>query len=155
MAIVRPLADIADTVGVPIELAFRRARLPYLALDRADVYIPSERFLSFLIGLVWRDGIDDLGFLVGGRFGVNCIDPDMSRYLRRAPTLFTAMQAFAELSNRTVTNCDVGIAAAPGANVTRFYHSPSCNDTDPASVQIAWFGVMAMLGLVHMFHGPG
>ena len=155
MAIVRPFADIADTVGVPIELAFRRARLPYMALDRADVYVPSERFLSFLIGLVWREGIDDLGFLVGGRVGVNSIDPNLSRYLRGSPTLFVAMQAFAELSNRTVTNCHVGLSAAPNANVTRFYHSPSCKDSNPASAQIAWFGLMAMLGLVRMFRGPG
>ncbi|MGD9340571.1 MAG: helix-turn-helix domain-containing protein [Chromatiales bacterium] len=155
MAIVRPFADIADTVGVPIELAFRRARLPYMALDQADVYVPSERFLRFLIGLVWREGIDDLGFLVGGRVGVNGIDPNLSRYLQRSPTLFEAMQAFAELSNRTVTNCHVGIAAAPGANVTRFYHSPSCKDSNPASAQIAWFGLMAMLGLVRTFRGPG
>jgi AraC-like DNA-binding protein len=101
-----------------------------------------------------REGIEDLGFRVGQRFGANCADPYLSDLLRQSPTLYQGLLRASELVNKTVSHCRLGILQPPLSKHTFFFHSPSCDEHNPAISQIGWFGLMMLIDTVRVFAGP-
>ena len=154
VAVVRPFTQLLAEVGAPIERHFRLAGLPYYALESADNYVPSQRFWAFLVNTAYREAIEDLGFRVGQRFGANCADPHLTSLLRESPTMYQGLLKASSLTNRTITNCRVGILQPSDCSYSLFYHQPSCDVDNPAIEQIGWFGLMTLLGMVREFTGP-
>jgi AraC-like DNA-binding protein len=154
VAIVRPFVSLLEDIGAPVERAFRQAGLPYSALEDVNNYLPSHRFLTFLVNMSRSEGILDLGFRVGEKFGSNGADPRMSALLLSVPTLYQGLLKASELSNRTVTNCRVGLLQPPDSGHAYFFHRPSCRADNPAIDQIAWFGLMTCIGMIRVYTGP-
>ena len=100
------------------------------------------------------EGIRDLGFLVGQTFGANSADPRMKNLLHESLTLYSGIKQLSELTNRTVSHCQLGVLQPPGCEYSYYYHSPSCNADNPAIEQIGWFGLMTLIDSVRMFTGP-
>ena len=154
VAVVRPFARFLADIGAPVEREFVQAGLPYCALENVNNYIPSHRFWAFLVNVAHAEGIRDLGFRVGERFGADSPDPRMTDLLQRSPTLYRGLLAASELSNRTISHCHVGIVQPPECEYAHFYHIPSCSTDNPAIEQIGWFGLMALLDMVRVYTGP-
>lgn len=148
MAVVQPFAHFLSDIGASVERGFRRARLPYTALDDVDHYVPSHRFWAFLVDMSRTEGIQDLGFRVGKRFGADSPDPQLAGLLQQAPTVYSALQTASEVCNRTISHCQVGILQPPNCDHACFYHKPSCRADHPAVEQIGWFGVMFLCDVV-------
>jgi AraC-like DNA-binding protein len=141
-------------IGTPVEQGFRQAGLPYSALGNIDNYVPSHRFWKFLVNMARSEGIMDLGFRVGERYGANSPDPRMTELLQQSPTVYSGLTKASDLSNRTISHCHIGIRQQPDSGFARFYHVPSCRPDNPAYEQIAWFGIMALIGMVRVYAGP-
>ena len=154
VALVRPFAQQLADIGAPVERGFRQAGLPYCALESVDNFVPSQRFWSFLVNMAYSQGIKDLGFRVGQRFGADGLDPHLSNLLCRSPTLYQGLLKASELSNRTISHCRVGILQPQGSSYALFYHKPSCDENNPAIDQIGWFGLTVLIGMVRVFTGP-
>jgi len=154
VAVLNPFAVLLADVGVPIERAFRDVDLPPSVLENLNNYVPSERFFAFVAKMAREEGIEDLGFHVGKRFGANCADPHMADLLRQSPTMFHGLSMASDLTNRTITRCRLGLMRSPNASQTYFYHLPSCQYGNAASHDIAWFGVMTLLGMARVYAGP-
>ena len=154
VAVVRPFAQLLESIGAPVERGFRQAGLPYCALESVDNYVPSQRFWSFLVNMAYSQGIKDLGFRVGLRFGANCADPHLTELLHQSPTMYQGLLKASDLTNRTITHCRLGIKQPPSCSYSLFYHRPSCDADNPAIEQIGWFGLMTLLGMVREFTGP-
>lgn len=154
VAIVRSFADLFADAGTPLDKALRRARLPVSGLDAVDHYLPSQRFFEFVLDTAAREGIDDVGFRVGQRVGANGADPKLVGRLRAAPTLQRAIGVFSNLTNKTVTHSHVGVEPSPNDGYLRFYHRPSCDVRHPVHAQIAWFGLVNLVGVVRTIAGP-
>jgi len=58
-----PFIDYLRHSGVPLERELQRARLPVLAMDDPDCFIPSRNYWDFIANVADREGIKDLGFL--------------------------------------------------------------------------------------------
>jgi AraC-like DNA-binding protein len=154
VAVLRPFTNFLDDVGASIERGFRLAGLPVCALDDINNYVPSHRFWRFLVDMAHREGIHDLGFRVGQRYGAKCADPHLADLLRRSPTVYQGLLRASELANRTITNCHLGLVHSPCSRYVYFYHRPSCDAHNPAIEQIGWFGIMTLLGMVRECVGP-
>ena len=154
VAILRPFSQFLFDVGAPVERGFQRVGLPYGALESVDSYVPSQRFYAFLVDMALREGIEDLGFHVGKSYGADSADPHLTELLRRSPTLYQGLLTGADLANKTVSHCRVGIWQPSHGGCAYFYHSPSCDLANPAVQQISWFGIMALIGMVRVFTGP-
>lgn len=154
VALLRPFTEFLTDVGTPIERGFRQAGLPVCALEDINNYIPSQRFYEFLVSMARSQGIENLGFHVGQRAGANGVDPKLKNLLRSSPTLYQGLLKTSELSNRTVTNCHVGILQPPHCESVHFYHRPSCDARNPVIHQIGWFGLTLYLGMIREFTGP-
>jgi AraC-like DNA-binding protein len=154
VAVVRPFAQFLADVGAPVERGFRQAGLPYAALEKVDNYVPSHRFWAFLVNMARREGILDLGFRVGQRYGADSADPHMTELLRRSPTLYQGLLQASELTNKTISHCQLGLLQPPHSGHTYFYHRPSCDADNPAIDQIGWFGLTTLIGMVRVLAGP-
>lgn len=153
VAIVRSFAELFADVGASVERGFRDAGLPVTALEDSNNYLPSHRFFRFILDTAAREGIDDVGLRVGRKFGANGADPMLVSYLRAAPTLFSALSVFSDLTGKTVSHSRVGVERPPGADHVLFYHRPSCDVRHPVHAQIGWFGLVNMIGVVRVFAG--
>ena len=154
VAVVRPFAEFLTGIGTPVEQGFRQAGLPYIALENIDNYVPSHRFWKFLVNMARTEGVMDLGFRVGERYGANSPDPHMTELLQQSPTVYSGLLKASNLSNRTISHCHVGILQPPDLGYACFYHVPSCSADNPAIEQIGWFGIMALIGMVREYAGP-
>ena len=154
VAVVRPFAEFLADVGAPVERGFKQAGLPFAALDNVDNYVPSHRFWAFLVNMARSEGILDLGFRVGHRFGANSADPHLTDLLRRSPTLYNGLSRASDLTNRTISHCRLGILQPTHCEHAYFYHRPSCDADNPAIDQIGWFGLTTLIGMVRVFAGP-
>jgi len=154
VAILRPFARFLSDVGAPVEGGLQRIGLPHAVLERADNYIPSHRFYAFLVSMAQREGIEDLGFRVGQRYGADNVDPHLTERLCQSPTLYDGLRRAIDLANATVTQSRMGVFELPDSAYTYFYHRPSCAASNPAIEQIGWFGVLTLIGMVRVFAGP-
>lgn len=154
VAIVRPFARLLADIGTPVERGFRQVGLPYCALEDVNNYVPSHRFWAFLVKMARSEGIADLGFRVGERFGADAADPHLTDLLLKSPTLYSGLLKASELINRTISHCRMGILQPPNSSHAYFYHEPSCNADNPAIEQIGWFGQTTLLGMVRAYTGP-
>ena len=154
VAVLRPFANFLADVGAPVERGFRQAGLPMYSLDDINNYIPSHRFWTFLIDMADREGIPNLGFHVGQKYGAKCADPKITELLRREPTVYQGLSRASNFINRTISHCQVGLVSPAQSKFAYFYHSPSCDAQNMAIHQIGWFGVMTLIGLVRECIGP-
>lgn len=154
VAVLRPFVEFLAEAGAPVERLVRQSGIPYRALDDLNNYVPSHRFWAFLVTAARSEGIPNLGFLVGSRYGADSSDPKLTKLLQRSPTFHHALLEFCELNNRTISHCDMGVIRGPDGEHARFYHRPSCDRENPAIVQIGWFGLTAIIGTIRIFAGP-
>jgi AraC-like DNA-binding protein len=154
VAILRPFVRFLTDLGTPVERCFRQTGLPWYALENADNYVPSHRFYKFLVSTAYSEGILDLGFRVGERFGADSADPQMTKLLKNAPTLYQGLRKASERINQTVTHIRLGILQPANCRYAYFYHHPSCKVDNPAIEQIGWFGITILLGMVRAYTGP-
>lgn len=153
VAVVRPFTQFLAELGAPVEKGLQQAKLPVLALDNVNAYVPSLNFWAFVGHMARHEGIDDLGFLVGKRFGANCIDPDFSRLLSRSPTLYHGLQTTCRLAAKTISRSRVSLSRSPADGSIRFIHRASFDASHPYLGQMDWYGIMVMIGIVRQFAG--
>lgn len=153
VTILRPFARYLADLGSPVERGFRRAGLPFSALDNLHCFVPSQRFWTFVGDMARSEGIEDLGFRVGRRYGADCADPNLTRLLRRSPTLYDGlMQASAFVEGATSRN-HIGLVLPPLGGQAHFIHQPSFGTRNSNFDQINWYGLTALIGMVRVYLG--
>jgi AraC-like DNA-binding protein len=153
VAVVRPFTNFLADVGAPFEHGFRQAGLPVCALEDVNNFIPSHRFWKFLIDMAFSQDIPDLGFYVGQKYGANCADPHLTDLLVRSPTLYQGLMKASEMTNRTVSHCQVGFVQPPRSQCAYLFHQPSCDANNRAIEQIGWYGILTLIGMARVFLG--
>jgi AraC-like DNA-binding protein len=152
--VLRPFTHFLADIGAPVQRSMHQAGLPWHALEDANNYVPSHSYWKYLVCSARAEGIPDLGFRVGDKFGADCADPHMTELLMKALTLYQGFSKACEVINRTVTHCQLGILQPPNCDKTYFYHSPSCEADNPAVEQIGWFGITVLIDMVRLYTGP-
>ena len=153
VAIVRPFTQFLADIGAPFERGLRQVKLPVQILDDPNAYVSSLKFWAFARNMARREGIEDLGFRVGRRFGANCGDPHFSTLLSYSPTLYHALKKTCELVEETTSRSSIWLSRAPRWNGLKFCHHASFGADNPALPQMDWYALMAMCGIVQLFAG--
>jgi AraC-like DNA-binding protein len=154
VAVVRPFIQFLADIGAPVEHGIQQAGLPFEALENVNNYVPSQRFLAFVVDMARSQGIEDLGFQVGQKHGADSADPKLTRLLHQSPTLYHGLSKAGQMINKTVSRSRMGFLLPPLSEHAYFYHRPSCDIRNPACNQISWFGLMAIIDMVRVFTGP-
>ena len=154
VAILKPFTDFLADIGANYEQGFRQAKLPITALDNVNLYIPSHRFWSFCGYMARREGIDDLGFLVGKKYGAYCADPNFHKVLSRSPTLYHALETTCKLIDKTTSRSKIWLHHPADFEGIRIYHQSSFDSYHPSINQMDWFALMGIIGIIQLFTGP-
>ena len=151
--ILRPFTEFLADIGAPIDRILQQVKLPTLALDEPDYYIPSLAFWKFVEKIAAKENIQDLGFLVGNRFGVNAIDPGYSKILSHLPSLYHALLKTCQAVKAETSRSDMLVYCThPGS--THFCHQTSFGIKHPNHFRMEWFALMGMIGIIQEFTGP-
>ncbi len=151
--ILRPFTVFLADIGAPIDRTLQQVKLPILALDDPDYYIPSLAFWKFVEKIAAKENIQELGFLVGNQFGVNAIAPDYSKTLSHSPSLYHALLKTCLTVKSGISRSEMLVYCTdPGS--TRFCHQTSFGIKHPNQFQMEWFALMAMIGIIQEFTGP-
>jgi hypothetical protein len=135
----KPFTDYLADMGANYERGFRQTKLPITALDNVNLYIPSHRFWSFCGYMAHREGIDNLGFLVGKRFGADCADPNFHEVLSRSPTFYHALKTTCKLVDKTTSRSKVWLYQSADFEGIRIYHQTTLIDLIHLSIK--WTGL--------------
>ena len=148
-----PFINYLRHAGVPLERELQRARLPVLAMDDPDCFIPSRNYWDFIANVAEREGLkNDLGFLVGLQSGANAADSGMARQLLRSPSLCHALVRFSKFASTEISQVALWFEPVD-KNTHRLYYRPSFGCDHPAYVHFQWYGLMATIEAIHLFAG--
>jgi AraC-like DNA-binding protein len=152
IATVIPFVDYLHQSGVPVERELHRARLPVLAMEDPDCFIPSRNYWTFIANVANRKGMEDLGFRVGLQSGANAANPGLARRLARLPTLHQALDQFCKTASAEISQ--VALWLEPAAkNTHRLHYRTSYDCEHPAYVHFQWYGLMATIAAIRLFAG--
>lgn len=152
VATVAPFIDYLRQHGAPVERELRRARLPVLAMDDPDGFVPTRNWWTFIANVSGHKGMEDLGFLVGLRSGANAADPGLARRLVRQPTLHQALDRLCNIVSKEISRVVIWLVPADNSS-HRLYYRTSFGSDHPAYVQFQWYGLMAMITTIRLFIG--
>jgi AraC-like DNA-binding protein len=126
--------------------------MPTLAIDDPDYYISSVAFWAFVEKMAAKEGIENLGYLVGRQAGANAVAPGYSKVLARSPSLYhgltqTCRAVAAEISRTIMT------VSRLDSNTTGFCHKTSFGINHPNHHQMEWFAIMVLIDIIREFTG--
>ena len=147
-----PFMDYLHQYGAPLERELQRARLPVLAMDDPDSFIPSRNYWNFIANVANREGIKDLGFLVGLHSGANAADPGLAKQLARLPSLHQALERFCKIATTEISQVALWLEPAD-RHTHRLHYRTSFGREHPAYVHFQWYGLMATMAAIRLFAG--
>jgi AraC-like DNA-binding protein len=151
--IIRPFKAYLQQLGAPVEDGLRKAKLPVESIDDPEHYISGLAFWNFVGAMARREGIKDLGFLVGESGGANCIHPTFRESLTAYPTLYQALVHTCKILATETTRSHLTVACQD-TNTLRFIHHTSFGREHPSHYLMEWFALSAMVDIVRVFAGP-
>jgi len=147
-----PFIDYLHRKGAPVERELLRARLPVIAMNDPDCFIPSQHYWEFITNIAACTGIRDLGFQVGRQSGANAADPSLAKRLRRLPSLHQALEQFCITVNTEISHVSLWLEPA-GSVSHNLYYRTSYDCEHPAYVHFQWYGLIATLNAIRLFTG--
>ncbi len=70
---IAPAIEYLDALGVPVNAYLRRSRLTRPRENHLEILILLHQVGSFFSDVAQSEGIDDLGFRIGGQLGVESL----------------------------------------------------------------------------------
>ncbi|NOQ63609.1 MAG: helix-turn-helix domain-containing protein [Methyloprofundus sp.] len=150
--IIRPFIEFLTEIGAPVNRTLQQLKLPTLALSDPDYYISSIAFWKFVEIIAVKEGIQDLGFLVGREFGVTAIDPNYSQILAQLPTLYQALLKTCHAVKTETSRSDMLVYSTVAGN-THFCHRTSFGIKHPNHSRMELYALMGMIGIIQEFTG--
>ncbi|MDH3889417.1 MAG: AraC family transcriptional regulator [Gammaproteobacteria bacterium] len=152
VATAQPFMDYLHQQGAPVERELQRAYLPVQAMNDPDCFIPSHHYWNFIANVANREGIKDLGFLVGLHSGANAADPGLAKQLARLPSLHQALDRLCKIASTEISQVALWLEPA-GSNSQRLHYRTSFGPEHPAYVHFQWYGLMAVIAAIRLFAG--
>ena len=152
VATAMPFMDYLHQTGARVERELKHANLPVMAMEDADCFIPSRNYWDFIANVADREGIRDLGFLVGLQSGADAANPGMARRLAKLSSLHLALDRFCKFATTEISQ--VALWLEPANNSThRLHYQTSFGIDHPAYIHFQWYGLMATLATIQLFTG--
>ena len=152
VATAMPFMEYLHHKGASVERELKRAGLPVMAMDDPACFIPSHNYWDFIANAAEREGIRELGFLVGLQSGADAADPGMARRLAKLSSLHQAMEQFCKFATTEISQVALWLEPADH-NTHRLHYQTSFGIEHPAYIHFQWYGLMATLATIQLFAG--
>ena len=114
LRVLLPFTQFLAKIGVPIEHALERARMPLDLDGQKDAYVPIRLQVQFLHEMIVCGGVDDLGLRVAHRVGVGFVSDALRAELMTALTLHQGLHVLCGHIHRESSLTRIWIVAKPG-----------------------------------------
>lgn len=146
-----PYIDFLYEKGVPLEQLLRKFNLPSAIENQPDSRLPLVPVLQFLSHVEHKEGLSDLGILIGSKIDLKLLNPANRQAIMAAPDLTTALSAFLG-SVQAESSVVHGWTACEGFDVKICEaHRISLNDEELRPMKIHF--MLLFLAIVRMFAG--
>jgi hypothetical protein len=85
---------LGHELGAPVEKMLEREHLPAKLAEESGCYVPTKAAWGFIERMAHKEGVRDLGFLVGYDGGLRMMGPTLAGQICRAATLAQALRRF-------------------------------------------------------------
>ena len=140
-----------DTIGAPWCSALGRFKLPTEMPDPLG-WLPTHNVIRFVEDMARREGMPDLGVLVGQTDASGAMHPSILSAVREAPSLYAALRAVADLVHLQGSHIRIWLQATHNELLVR--HQGSVVPEFPGAAHAEHFRVLGLLRLVRGFLGP-
>lgn len=138
--------EIFREIGTPIERALAEAHLPIYIEEQPNAYV--SNILASNFTRVWstKEGIENIGWLMGERFSISQLSTNITTAIAGAPTLLKRLHAFFDLIQAENTENTGGLLRR-GKNTRVFIDTLADRVTNPPA-DGAWLHLRAILSIV-------
>jgi len=169
LRVLLPFTRFLTELGVSVEPALERARMPLDLDGQKDAYVPVRLQVQFLHEMIIHGGVDDLGLRVAHRVGAKFVSEALRTELALAATLNQGLHVLSRHIHRESSLTRIWMVAKPvdPAQPTKphscsmaeldairvFHHGPASVGT-PVHRHMDWARAMLIIAVVRMFVGP-
>ena len=146
-----PFIDLFRYMGMPVDRALTRARLPALIEESPRTYLSTDLVYRFLAYCSKSQGIDDLGFEAGWGLTFEQFGSDLKNALLSAPTLKAGIESFARLV--ALEDSEFRCELLSGDRISRVHvrqYVPPGQDSRIAE----WQNLKAIIEVIRSYAGP-
>lgn len=152
-AYLRPYLDYLRDTGAPLERGLRRAGLPTMVADEADIYLPQLPTLKFLKDMISREGIDEMPLRALGQLKLSDLSEQFLARACIAPTLKAALKSFHELA--PVEDPHIKFWISYGETTVKLCILNDFPLDDPQDLNFEdWNELLVLLAIVRAFAAP-
>ena len=148
-----PFLDFLDELGAPVDRALEQGHLPLHLRELPGCFIATKLNWDFVGRMARQEDIDDLGLRVGYRAGVSLLGRSLFTRVSRSRNLAQALKEFCTSASRESTGMSCWVTT--DESQVELHLRKTFGPTTRGYRQTEWLGLMAVLGVVQLFMGPG
>jgi AraC-like DNA-binding protein len=145
--------EVINKVAVDYEKSLQRCHLPTSTAEHLDAYIPVSSLLSFMHGVSYNSGVEELGCRAASRLALDDLNHELQSAVLHSPELETALWAYctlAEHEQSTMRYCMSRMADSDTVRICCSSDMLQATSTDP---DMEWFSIMSMVAVIRHFEG--
>jgi AraC-like DNA-binding protein len=165
LRVLLPFTQFLERLGVSVEPALERARMPLDLEGQKDAYVPIRLQVQFLHEMIVRGGVDDLGLRVAHRVGAGFVSDVLRAELMAALTLNQGLHVLSHhiyressltriwVVSRPADAVKSTIGSVPALDAVRVFHHGPVSFGTPVHRHMDWARAMLIISVVRLFVG--
>jgi AraC-like DNA-binding protein len=171
LRVLLPFTRFLTELGVSVETALERARMPLDLDGQKDAYVPIRLQVQFLHEMIAHAGVDDLGLRVAHRVGAGFVSDALRTELASAATLNQGLHVLSNHIYRESSLTRIWVVTQPpkkaeqteqakpppcscaGLDAIRVFHHGPVSFGTPVHRHMDWARTMLIIAVVRMFVG--
>jgi len=166
LRVLLPFTQFLEKLGVSVEPALERARMPLDLEGQKDAYVPVRLQVQFLHEMIVRGGVDDLGLRVAHRVGGAFVSDTLRAELTAALTLNQGLHILSKHIYRESSLTRIWVVfkpadavppkpgSTPALDAVRVFHHGPVSFGTPVHRHMDWARAMLIIAAVRLFVGP-
>lgn len=145
--------EVINTAAVDVEKSLRRCRLPTNTGEHPDAYVPNSSLLSFMHGVTYSSGIEELGLRAASRLSLTDLNHELQSAVLHSSELETALWAFCALAEHEQSTMRYRMVRMADSAKVRICCSPDILQHASINHDMEWFSIMSMVTVIRHFKG--
>ncbi|MGB5582234.1 MAG: helix-turn-helix domain-containing protein [Gammaproteobacteria bacterium] len=145
--------EVINTAAVDVEKSLQRCRLPTNTAEYPDAYVPISSLLSFMRGVTYCRGVEDVGLRAASRLTLTDFNHELQSAVLHCSELETALWAFCTLAEHEQSTMRYRVVRMAGSAKVRI--CCSSDNLQPVAIDrdMEWFSIMSMVTVIRHFKG--
>jgi AraC-like DNA-binding protein len=145
--------EVIKKAAVDYEKSLQRCHLPTSTAEHPDAYVPISSLLSFMHGVSYSGGVEELGLRAASRLRVTDFNDELQSAVLHCPELETALRAFCTLAEHEQSTMRYRMIRMADSDTVRICCSSDMLQATSIDPDMEWFSIMSMVTVIRHFEG--